>query len=141
LAKPGTKDLIDVLDLKNYVEEKVPQYSREQNWCVTDRGQQRCQRPLVPILGDGYTLVPRYTKILAKLDAGGPVISTKPTHMVVVTADLLEQAARGSPVTRQLEAGTLVTVIEPIEEGWAHVAQEGKPIGYVREERLLKMKQ
>jgi len=34
-----------------------------------------------------------------------------------------------------------VTVIEPVEGGWAHVAQAGKPIGYVREDQLLKMLQ
>jgi hypothetical protein len=34
-----------------------------------------------------------------------------------------------------------VTVFEPIEGGWAHVAKDGKPIGYIPEDRLLKMKQ
>ena len=44
-------------------------------------------------------------------------------------------------VTQQLPAGSLVTVIEPIEGGWAHVAQGGKPIGYLPEDRLLKLTQ
>jgi hypothetical protein len=34
-----------------------------------------------------------------------------------------------------------VTVIEPVEGGWAHVAQAGKPIGYIPEDRLLKVSQ
>jgi hypothetical protein len=59
----------------------------------------------------------------------------------MAATDLLDQAARGSPATRQLEAGTLVTVFEPIKDGWAHVALEGTPIGYIPEERLLKLKQ
>jgi WD40 repeat protein len=142
-AGDGKKDKIDILDLKSYVEEKVPQYSRELNVCRLEKGQETCQRqkPKVPFISDNYPLVPRYEKILAKLNADGPVISTKPTHVVMATTELLDQAARGSPVTGQLEIGTLVTVFEPIEGGWAHVAQEGKPIGYVREERLVKMKQ
>jgi hypothetical protein len=59
----------------------------------------------------------------------------------MATTDLLEQAARGAPVTRQLPAGTTVTVFEPIEGGWAHVAKDGKPIGYIPEDRLLKLDQ
>jgi hypothetical protein len=142
LAKAGSGDKIDLTDLKKYVELKVPDYAKEmKNGCVNDRGQLYCQRPLVDIFSRDYPLVPRYPQILAKLDAGGPLISTKPTHVVMAATDLLEQAARGSPVTRQLEAGTLVTVFEPIKDGWAHVAQEGTPIGYIPEERLLKMKQ
>jgi 3',5'-cyclic AMP phosphodiesterase CpdA len=119
----------------------VPQYSRELKACSVVRQQEYCQKPRVSMLSRDYPLVPRYPQVLARLGATGEVISRKPTHVVMATTDLLDQAARGSPVTRQLEAGTLVTVIEPVEGGWAHVAQEGKPIGYVREERLLKMKQ
>jgi uncharacterized protein YgiM (DUF1202 family) len=78
---------------------------------------------------------------MASTRPDGPVISTKPTHVVMAATDLFEQAVRGSPIARQLPAGTMVTVIEPIEGGWAHVAQEGKAIGYVREEQLLKMLQ
>jgi WD40 repeat protein len=141
LAGDGKDDKIDVIDLAKYVKLKVPQYSREMKACRIDRQQDSCQRPQVPDLSDDYPLVPRYPQILARINPNGPAISRLPTHMVVVTADLLEQAAPGSPVTRQLRAGTLVTVIEPIEGGWAHVAQEGKAIGYVQEERLLKILQ
>jgi WD40 repeat protein/uncharacterized caspase-like protein len=141
-AGDGTSPMIDLYDLSKYVQAKVPQYARDIKKCYDDHGQQRCQRPQVLPGSNDYSVVPRYRKILARLEAdGGPAIPTKPTHMVVATADLLEQAARGSPITRQLPAGTLVTVIEPVEGGWAHVAQDGKAIGYVREERLLKILQ
>jgi hypothetical protein len=141
LAGDPKDDKIDLLDLKKYVEINVPKYSRELKACRVEGQLERCQSPRVPSSGSGYTLVPRYPQILAKLNAGGPIISTKPTHVVMAATDLLEQAARGAPVTRQLPAGTMVTVFEPIEGGWAHVAKDGKPIGYVPEDRLLKVDQ
>jgi hypothetical protein len=141
LAGNPNNNKINVDALKEYVYSMVPQYSRELKACSVVRQQEYCQKPRVSMLSRDYPLVPRYPQVLARLGATGEAISRKPTHMVVVTADLLEQAARGSPVTRQLPAGTMVTVIEPIEGGWAHVAQEGKAIGYVQEERLVKMLQ
>jgi hypothetical protein len=136
LAGDGKSDKIDLTDLKNYVQLKVPQYSREMNACAVVAQQQHCQKPLVEIFSRDYPLVPRYPQILAKLKTDDPAISRKPTHVVLATTDLLDQAARGAGITRQLPQGTQVTLIKA-EDGWAHVAQDGKPIGYVREDQLL----
>jgi hypothetical protein len=122
--------------LKEYVYSMVPQYSRELKACSVVRQQEYCQKPRVSMLSRDYPLVPRYPQILARLGATGEVTSRKPTHALMAAADLLEQASRGALVTRQLPRGAQVTLIKA-EDGWAHVAQDGKPIGYVREDQLL----
>jgi hypothetical protein len=139
LGGAKNNDKIDLTDLKKYVEAKVPQYARGmKNACIVERGQQYCQKPLVDLPSRDYPLVPRYTKILAKLNAGAPLIPTRPTHVVIAVADLLAQA-RGTEAKSQLQPGTLVTLIKADGE-WAYVAYDGKPLGYVLSNQLAELK-
>src|SRR5208337_658499 len=60
LAGDEKNKMISLTDLKDYVEIKVPQYSRELKACHVEREQEYCQKPLVPLDADNYALVPRY---------------------------------------------------------------------------------
>jgi hypothetical protein len=82
-----------------------------------------------------FALVPRYPAILDLLNAGAPVISPIPTHVVIATANLTDSATRGGSTNRQLPPGTTVTVIKT-EGEWAYIAKGGTPLGYVLQDRL-----
>jgi hypothetical protein len=142
LARAGDEKnkMINLTDLKDYVEIKVPQYSREMKACQVQRQQEYCQKPLVPLEADNYALVPRYPAILARLGTPttGAVISQTPTHVVIAAADLMASATRGGEVKRQLPPGTLVTLVKT-EGDWAYVAEDGVALGYVLQSRLVKM--
>jgi hypothetical protein len=135
LAGNQANKLVDLADLKTFVEIKVPEYSRSLPSCRAARGDQFCQMARVAIPGATFPLVPRYPAILAKLGAGGPAISQKPTHVVTAAAELFETASRGGPAKRQLKRFELVTLIKA-GNGWAYIAKEGKPLGYVEEDKL-----
>ncbi len=139
LAKAGSSDQVQLFDLADYVMSRVPELSRALNACEAKGPKDYCQKPVVA-LGHtpNYPLLPRYPKVLAML-GDAPQISSKPTHAVLAAADLLETAKRGAPVKRRLERGDLVTVIGS-EAGWAHVAQDGRALGYVEESSLLPLR-
>jgi hypothetical protein len=91
------------------------------------------------LLGENnYAVVPRYTKIMAALEGGGETYSRIPTHVVTAAADLMASATRGGDVKRQLPPGTMLTVVK-IDGDWAYVAENGVALGYVRQDRLLKI--
>ncbi len=135
LAGDQRSNEVDIADLKTYVEKRVPELSRQLQACGAQGADEYCQKPLVPILGDGYTLAPRYMAILSELSKT-PTISRKPTHALMAATDLFDTGNRGTPAKRQLQRGDLVTVIR-VEGGWAQVAQNGQAIGYVEESALL----
>src|SRR5262249_40191346 len=136
LARAGHEEVINLTDLKDFVEIKVPQYSRELKACHVERQQEYCQKPVVPLTADNYALVPRFPAILGRLCAGEPQISRTPTHVVgVAAADLMDTATRGSEVKRRLQAGTLVTVIKA-EGDWAYIAKDGNVLGYILQNQL-----
>jgi WD40 repeat protein/uncharacterized caspase-like protein len=141
LAKAGDEKnrMIYLTDLKDYVEINVPKYSREMQRCHVQRQQEYCQKPLVPLDADNFALVPRYAAILSRLGVTEVAISRTPTHVTIAAADLMASATRGE-VKRQLPAGALVAVVKT-EGDWAYVAQNGVALGYVRQDRLLKLSQ
>jgi len=138
LAKAGSeKPFIWLTDLKDYVEDKVRDYSKEMKTCPVVRQQEYCQTPKVLLGENNYAVVPRYTKILAALEGGGETYSRVPTHVTVAAADLMASATRGD-AKRQLPAGTLLTVVKT-EGDWAYVAENGVALGYVLHNQLLKL--
>ena len=139
-ANAGSSDKVQLFDLADYVTLRVPQLSRELKACEAKGPLEYCQKPVVA-LGHtpNYPVLPRYPKVLAMLGAGAPRIGTKPTHALLAAADLLETAKRGATVKRRLERGDLVAVIGS-EAGWAYVAQDGRPLGYVEESNLLPLR-
>ena len=134
-AGDGRSPMIDLLELSGYVQSKVPQYSREIKKCHDDRGQERCQKPKVLPGGNTFPVVPRCPAVLDLLNAGGPVISPIPTHVVIATADLMESATRGGSIKRQLTPGTTVTLIKT-ELEWAYIAKDGTALGYILQGQL-----
>ncbi len=139
-AKAGGGDQVQLYDIADYVRDRVPQLSRELKSCEARGSQEFCQRPVVA-LGHtpNYPVLPRYMKVLAMLGSEVQQISSKPTHALLAAADLLETASRGGAAKRRLERGALVTVIGA-EAGWAHVAQDGRALGYVEETSLLPLR-
>jgi WD40 repeat protein len=138
LAKAGSGEKVQLFDLADYVGERVPELSRALKSCGAQGPKDYCQKPLVPIRSTNYPLVPRYPAILARLGGQGAGISTisqKPTHVVMVAGEVFETASRGSQVKRPLKRLELVTLIKT-ENGWAYIAKEGKPLGYVEEDKL-----
>ncbi len=130
---------IELMELVEFVDKRVPEISRELKACVTSGRDDYCQRPEVDwSRRPFFALVPRYEPIIAKLKAGAAMaaVPTTPTHVVLAMADLFK--GRGGNALRQLRAGDLVTVVK-IEENWALVAQQGKAIGYVEKDKLLQM--
>jgi hypothetical protein len=140
LAKAGGGERVQLFDISDYVQERVPELSRELAACEVTKAKDYCQKPVVDLgHAQNYPVLPRYPAILAMLEAGGPAIAVKPTHVVIAAAELFGTASRGGQVKRQLEAGELVTLVKA-ENGLAYIAKEGKPLGYVASDKLLAVK-
>ncbi len=139
-AKAGSADQVQLFDLADYVLLQVPALSRKVRGCEA-KEPAYCQKPIVTLGSTpNYPVLPRYPKVLAMLGAAdAQEISAKPTHVVLAASDLLETAGRGAAVKRKLERGEQVTVIGS-EAGWAHVAQDGRALGYVEEGNLLQLR-
>jgi len=129
---------VKLTDLEGYVEKEVPRLSALKKWCDAKSPNEKCQVPKMDRLGNDYPLVPRYRAILDKLGADEPEIGTKPTHVVLRDTNLFDASNRGAPVKRQLRHGEAVTLIKA-ENGWAHIAKDGTPLGYVEEDKLLEI--
>jgi len=138
LARAGSADQVQLYDLSDYVQTRVPQLSRELNACEAKGEREYCQKPVVT-LGHtpNYPVLPRYPKVLAMLGADAPEISKKPTHALRETTALLE--SRGAPGGRQLEEGEEVVLVK-IDGELAQIAQDGKVVGYVDKTKLLKLR-
>ncbi len=136
LANAGSTGDVQLFDLADYVQTRVPELSRELKVCEAKGRDEYCQKPKVPIGSANFPLVPRYRAILAKLGADAPQISRKPTHALLAAADLFESASGGGTAKRQLKRGEQVTLIK-VEGGWAYIAKDGTPLGYVAEDKLL----
>jgi WD40 repeat protein len=141
LAKAGGGERVQLFDISDYVQERVPELSRELVACEVTKAKDYCQKPVVDLgHAQNYPVLPRYPAILAMLEAGGTVFSSKPTHVVIAAAELFETASRGGQVKRQLKRGEQITLIKA-EGGWAYVAKGGKPLGYVEEDKLLQLEE
>jgi len=138
LAKAGTGDLIFLFDLADYLERRVPELSRELKTCDARGPREYCQKPIARIGGQNFPIVPRFPKVLAMLGANAAQIAAKPTHVVLAATALFETANRGAHVKQQLERGESVTLIKT-ENGLALIAKDGKPLGYVEEDKLLQL--
>ncbi len=138
LAKAGSADNVQLFDLAEYVQTRVPELSRELNACEAIGPQDYCQKPVVS-LGDtrNYPVLPRFPNVLAMLGESGPQISKKPTHVLRETTVLLEN--RGTARGRQIEEGEEVVIVNT-EGDLAQIAQDGKIVGYVDKSKLVKLK-
>jgi hypothetical protein len=64
-----------------------------------------------------------------------PTIPKTPTHVLIRSERVHEQASSDAPGERILAVGTLVRVVQPLQ-GWALIAREGEKLGYVPEDAL-----
>jgi WD40 repeat protein/uncharacterized caspase-like protein len=143
LAKAGGGERVQLYDIADYVQTRVPEISRELSGCETKDAAEFCQKPIVGIGSTpNYPVMPRYPQVLAMLGAPAPTdgspVPLKPTHAVIAAADVFEAATRGA-AKRQIDAGELVAVLK-VENGVAKIAQDGAVLGYVDETKLLKLK-
>jgi hypothetical protein len=66
----------------------------------------------------------------------GPVIPSKPTHVVIASVDMYAKAEASGAVVTQLPPGTQVRLVET-KDGWTLIARDGIALGYIDEKYLL----
>jgi WD40 repeat protein/uncharacterized caspase-like protein len=125
-ADGDSNGTIEVAELAAYVYAQVTELSQK---IFNQR-----QAPQMKITSN-YPLAKR-TRVLQ--DDSTPVAAAKPTYQLAQTAQLQIQPSPGSTVVRSLSAKTAVTVLEN-KNGWALIASDGKPIGYVATRDLAPM--
>jgi WD40 repeat protein len=143
-ADVNKNGLIEVSELADYIDQKVPDYS-------FDAFKLR-QIPQRNIVGNNFSLTNKIAiltgtgtfpaKATAASVGGAPssdvVIPAKPTHVAITPVDVFERLAGQGAKLQQLPAGTLLSLIK-IEQGWMLVAKDGKSVGYVAEDRLMRV--
>ncbi|MGE0285357.1 MAG: caspase family protein [Bradyrhizobium sp.] len=133
-ADVNRNGLIEVSELADYIDQKVPDYSFE--------AFKLRQIPQRSIVGNNFALINR-TEVPGLARAGaGPAApaspTTKPTHVVVSPTDVYELVAGKGTMVERLATGTLLSLVKA-EQGWALVARGGKQIGYVMEDHLMRV--
>ena len=64
-------------------------------------------------------------------------VPTAPTHITKGALKVFKEANGKGGVVQELKPSLLVTVIKS-ERGWAHIARDGQPLGYVPAGKLQK---
>ncbi|MEH2567736.1 hypothetical protein V1289_007363 [Bradyrhizobium sp. AZCC 2289] len=143
-ADVNKNGLIEVSELADYIDQKVPDFSFE--------AFKLRQIPQRNIVGNNFALTNKIAiltgtgtfpaKATTASAGGAPssdvVIPAKPTHVAITPVDVFERLAGQGAKLQQLPAGTLLSLIK-IEQGWMLVAKDGKSVGYVAEDRLMRV--
>lgn len=148
LAKSQTNadGLIEVTGLISYVDDRVPEISY-QVFHTHQIPQNKMVGSNFPIGRPTGTVVDAVAAPPSGPDGAKPPLSsippaadipTKPTHVVVQPADIFEQGGGRGSAIQQLPTGTLLSVVRT-DQGWAFVARDGKPIGYVAADHLIRV--
>ena len=116
---------IEVTELAAYVYAQVT--------AISEQVFKQRQEPQMKITSN-YSLT-RQARVLRD-DGPAVVLDTKPTFQLAQTAALQIKPANGAMVVRSLSPKTAVKVLKS-EGGWALVAQDGKPLGYVATRDLV----
>jgi WD40 repeat protein/uncharacterized caspase-like protein len=119
---------VRVNSLADYVEQRVPQITRERFGFE--------QLPTRKLSGNDFPIGIRQ----AVLEVGeqGPPIAKEPTHVVIRAVLAREKASSEAPGSRQFEPGTQVRVLE-FFGSWVLVAREGQKVGYVPADALARI--
>jgi WD40 repeat protein len=127
-ADDNGNELIEITEIASHVDAQVPEISFKSFGFR--------QVPQMKLVGSNFALV-RSTAVLSvgSTQPAEPISST-PSHVVIVPADLYDVAGGAGAVSQQLAPGTLVTLLRS-EQGWALVGRDGKALGFVRESTLL----
>jgi uncharacterized caspase-like protein len=138
-ADVNKNGLIEVSELADYIDQKVPDFSFE--------AFKLRQIPQRSIVGNNFALTNK-ADVLATSQVAAPdkssavapnnddtAIPTKPTHVVIAPAIVRQTAADSGIKVTELAPGTQVVVIKS-DAGWVIVAREGKKLGYIQSSAL-----
>jgi WD40 repeat protein len=130
-AAGDEKEYVGVTDLAAYIDERIPMLSQE----VFEERQQ----PQIKIEGGNFPLF-RQTYVLTD-DGDDPdlIVSGRPTHVVVTAVKVRKAPGSESVVTAQLPAGARILVMTEDQSGWLLVARDGRRLGYVETESVLRL--
>jgi hypothetical protein len=101
------------------------------NFAVTNKAE-------VPASSAGSGSVSPKSNVSGSVTATPATASGKPTHVVIGPADVYEQPAGKGVKVEQLPPGTLLSLIKT-EQGWVLIARDSKQLGYVAEDRLMRV--
>ena len=129
-ADANRNGLIEVSELADYVDAKVPDLSFE--------AFKLRQIPQRNIVGNNFALASATSVMLPASNAAPTALPTKPTHVVASPApiEVFESAVRNGNPVQQLAPGTLVTIVETAN-GWQLVARDGQKLGYIEDKGTL----
>jgi uncharacterized caspase-like protein len=119
--------LIEVGEIGDYLETKLPD--------LTFQAFKLRQVPHRKMVGNNFALTGK-AAVLATAIVAKEKASVRPTHVVTAATAVREAASDSAAVVIELAAGTLVTVLET-SSGWALIARDGRPLGYVAEQKAL----
>jgi uncharacterized caspase-like protein len=126
-ADVNKNGLIEVSEIADYIDQKVPDYSYE--------AFKLRQIPQRSIVGNNFALTNK-TEVLAvssaspKTDAT-TTIPAKPTHVVVTPVDVKDAASDSALTVVHLAPGSQVRLMETAN-GWVLISRDGQKLGYVR---------
>jgi hypothetical protein len=118
--------LIEVSELADYIDRKVPDYSYE--------AFKLRQIPQRSIVGNNFALANKVDVLPAvsvSSSGAAPSIPAKPTHVVVAPVDVKASAADTAVTVTHLTPGTQVRLIQT-SGGWVLIARDGQKLGYVQ---------
>lgn len=118
--------LIEVTELAGHVDQQVPEVSHK---VFGFR-----QVPQMRIQGSNFPIAKRMV-VLGDAPAAEASVPTKPTHVVILPAEVFTSPGGEGEAVQKLSPGTLVTLVRT-EAGWVLVARDGKSLGYVPEANL-----
>ena len=124
-ADVNKNGLIEVSELADYIDQKVPDYSFE--------AFKLRQVPQRSVVGNNFALTNKAEVLPATPIAGGSasIIPTDPTHVVVAPVDVKTGANDMSGTVTHLSAGTQIRLVDTVN-GWALIARNGQKLGYVQ---------
>jgi hypothetical protein len=121
----AVEEAVSVFGIAAHVSRQVPAISQRQFGFL--------QKPQ-PKLTDDFPLGVRK----AVLTGAPMLISTTPTHVNTALLKVFKEVGGKGGVVQQLPPFTPVTLVKR-ERGWAHIARDGKALGYVPEGKLQKL--
>jgi uncharacterized caspase-like protein len=137
-ADVNKNGLIEVSELADYIDQKVPDFSFE--------AFKLRQIPQRSIVGNNFPLTNK-TDVLAAATSStaagtasraaspGVSIPTKPTHVVIAPVDVKAAMGETSVTVTQLPPGAQVRLVETMN-GWVLIARDGQKLGYVQSSAL-----
>ena len=123
-------DTVDVFGLAAHVSREVP--------AISQRAFGLRQQPRFTPTGDNFPLGVRTAVLPPPLATATVAIPTTPTHVNTELLRVFKEAGGKGGVVLSLPPFTTVTLLKS-ERGWAHIAQDGKALGYVAEAKLKRL--